>query len=1150
MTYVPDTSRSDAVLGRLTFTPEALPDPSFSAVAHPLGPRSLRILFSNPVDDSALDASSFLLSASAPAVAPAVLSTSFGDSDRRSVVLSLSGPMTYGGSYLLSAPGVRSYYGESTVATFPLTASVPDPPKAVDAVLASNGFVDVVFDRPVGPTTSAAVGVLAGYDLPPSTPFSSGQSNLSSVTWTPSIPETNVRFSISGTPTLYGPPMVSFSGVEDSYGNVSSGLVPLTVVPAQPIPFNLSAVLPARTAAAYVDSLSDGPGGPGRALLNVFFSRPMLASDILDPSKWVLYRHGPHGDQSDLAVSTLPYPLLSDLVSFCAVFSEAFNAHVRNSSLHPAYTPAVDQAALIALAADLRTVYNSHASSSEFHLVPAPSDQVSAPVPSDLAAAIVVLNQLKSRFNSHRSSSGVHVLNDADYAVASPDATTAESAAVLADELRSKILSHELSAGYHVAPDPVNAPSAPYVLRTILPLSVATLKDAVRMVEEAGSKFRSHALDGGLHLYPDDAHASLVNPSVPQTLADCQAAALTLRNAHNSHVTALEEIPLLSIRNRASASSSLSPTESVTYFAQLEVSASSSLPPYSVRSNIRAEDLSSSTSFGDLFPVRAGSSPPSVLSVQIRPGSVTIRFDKGIEYPDATRLSLRRADGSGVPVQSFSLEASTRSLFLFVTDLMEAYRWHNQPPGGAVHKELDLVNFLLDSDFPSESLSSVISSLNRLRDVYDLHSASETYHQDPDPDPVTIPYATDLASAVALAQDLSDSFRAHNLSGSVHLSPGADYLSHSLYETVSVSSGAVADGEHFVLDMDIVGSFRDARNGDVAAPASVRIPFRGSSYLSYLAAAVPRSGLLYTSSGMRLLPDSLVSFFSGPMSLGPVGPSNLISDPPLSTSGSSWTSPTSLSTVVNGMTATAYSLEAVGLRDSGGNQVGPSIPPEWLTYAILQTQALGPFDLGPSSYGSLHYGDGRPAFYVAFEAYDELHAVLLEAFPSSIPVEVFLYTFSLIPVASAGPDSSAVALAANLPRGSYVAEVTVQDPGDTGTAICSLRNRFDPVLPIGSSVRTVIGSGSPSDHILGGYAVYVQFVADAATTYVHVDPEGASLSVWVMHEGRGGTVVQSGSGSSPFVLTIATSIGDTYVFEVASTTAGPHLVTVLPSDTP
>lgn len=1158
MSYVPNTSVSDAVLGPVTFTPWAKPSPLFTMTAHVLGPMAVRVTYTDPVDDTALDPAFYTIVAlpGPPAYVPPIASVSFYDSDRKSVVVWLATSLTYRARYSLLVGGVFSYYGNTSLLAYTFTASVPDPPRAVDAVLAGNGFVDVVFDRPVGPYTIAATGVLAATGLPPDSLNSYNQASLASIPWSVTIPDNNVRFAVTGVPTLAGPPTIAFSGVKDVSYNVSNGTVALTVGSPPTLPYSFGSVLAARVVDAFVDGISDGPGGPGRALVNVFFNRPMLAADVTDPLKWTVNQQGFHPlDDTWNVAGTSPYPGLLNLLAFCTSFQSSFDGHSSQLLLHLGLIKPPDWTAVIVLAADLRAKLNAHVVSLSVHLSADIQDVVANQAPATEAQAMAVLNSVKASFDAHRVSAGKHIVPDTDYPIVSAAAVDLDTAAVLADELRSKFLSHESGTDYHIVQDSQNFPSAQYVLGQILSLPPpATLKEAARLVEEAQSKFVAHGLGTSVHPYPDTIHTGGVVPSVGQLLADVQASAQALQTAYNAHLPKWIQIPgtfPVVIRDRASSSAAVMPTDGMTYFAQLEVPADSSIPAYRLSCNIRSEDLSSTTSFLDPVTARPGFVPPRLLSVQTTPHKIVMRFDKGVDYPDLTKLSVTGRLGSRPAISATAVRPSLSSLFLFVTDLMEAYRYHNLLVGGAGHKVQDTINFLLNSEFPIPTVASVSAALNRLRDVYDRHAVSTVYHVGPDPNPVGTPYASDFDSSIALAFSISEALARHNVNVGVHLYVGADYTSHPLYDTVEVGAEGFREDEDYLLTMEVKGFFKDAKNGSMRTRSWLELPFRGKSYLPYLASVHQDDGVVYTAAGVRLVRDQLVSYFSKPMLPTETVSGGILVEPAGPVMGKSvWTGQASMSTEVAGMAGVPYSIEAVGFQDKFGNQVGRFIPPEFLLPALPQTFVLGPYTVGPGGYKSIHYRNDRPAIYFSIEAVD-YHVVLLKAISFLPFIEVYLYDQDLNEIGSA-PAGTVCELVANLQPSRYVMEVTVQNPLDVGTFTASVQARFDGSVGVEGIYKSYFGAGTVSGHVPGGYATYVSFVANAVITYVNVKAlEGGYVFVWVMSDRKNGPDVGYGSGSSPeFQIACQTSIGVTYFVEVASGNLGPHEITVRPSDFP
>ena len=1228
MAFQPDTSQSDPILGPVSFGPSAVPSPALTMTVHPAGPKTIMAEFSDPVDDSALSPGSWVLTASSsPAHVPAVESVSFYDSDRKSVVLSLAAPMTYGAGYALSAAGVYSYYGGAVLSVQAFMASVPDPPRAVDAVLAGDGLIDVIFDRPVGPYTSGAAGTMASVTSPVHHPQSFvEQADLVMVPWAPPVPETNIRFGANTWPAVVGPLAVSFTGVKDVSMNAAGGTVALSLRPSYALPYAFTSALTAQVVDAFVDSVSDGPRGPGRALISVFFNRPMLASDVTDTSKWVLSQHGVHPVADTFNVVTLTPVDLLTLITFCISFKALFNSHLQDLLFHPGYVGVQDQAPVVALALDMRARYNAHVNSpAGIHFTPTvqsatgsvtmtallgivtcvftgtsftalsvgrvltvsgaanPANNGTFPIVTFTSAtsvkisnlfgvtetavvswsevqspsgtlpdtpivsmddAILVLNKLKLRFNAHRVQTGVHVLNDPD-PVTLTDATDAITAAKLADELRSKILHHVLSSSYHMAADAANSPSAPYAVQEIIQIAYSTLADTIRFMEEAESKFRAHGLDSRLHLYSDTVNTNVV-PVQPANLPSALTAALSLKALFNLHLPDKFPVTVTAVRDRASSAMSPPPLDDMTYFAQVEVPADSRVPTYEVQCTISSEDLSSITNPLTVTVARSGSSPVEQVAVQYPESAISARFDKSVELPDLTKTSVTDPDGLRSKVSSVRVRASLQSLFLLTTDLMEAYGYHNLLTYGAGHVTLDTINYFFPSEFPIPTVASVVTSLNRLKSVYSSHAGSLSFHYFAEPGPIRSPDATDFESAVRLASEIFDSFLKHNVDVGMHSEAGAEYASRRLFDSVDVSVDGFMDGGDYLLDADMVGVLTDAKADDSVTEAHLIVPFRAKDATPYLAAMVPESGLSYTSAGIRVMPDSLRSFFTRPMLKDYVPPSHFVVSPPVGGFDDSlWTQADSLATIISGMSAIPYQADVVGLQDVFGNGVGKFIPPAWVVPVIPGTSMTGvPVTSGTPSFT---YGDGRAAAFFSLDVQED-HVVRLSVV-GTVPLEAYLYDRDMVLVAFSGASLNPV-VDVNLLRAPYMLEVTVNSPLDVDLADVTVINRFDTDVLLGTLYDGVLGTGDPSINLPGGYANYRTFVASAVTTYIHIQPGAQLTSVWVTDGVIGGSVLATGSGAVPFTVAVATVVLGTYVVEIVVPASGPDVYHVLVNNIP
>ncbi len=473
-------------------------------------------------------------------------------------------------------------------------------------------------------------------------------------------------------------------------------------------------------------------------------------------------------------------------------------------------------------------------------------------------------------------------------------------------------------------------------------------------------------------------------------------------------------IPILSIENHSSVTggTTFAAVDSRTYFAKLKVPATSSSTAYIIGASIRSEDLAYTTSPFDytgtitLMPLN---SPPRVLSALVDDNALSLRFDKGIGFPDSTTLSVKGISnpligsidavtnnggliqiqttstnglatgttvviagvegtveangrwvitasvtnprqftlvgstfvhtytGGGIVslltgtanVTSIELSSTLQSLFLVVEDLMNSFYDHNNPPYGAGHVTPDTVNFFVPSDFPVTTLASTLTALNRYRDVYYSHSQSTIYHNFADPNPVLLPYAVDIPSAVTLASALISSFTKHNANVGVHFYAGIAVFSANLLDTLVLGFEGLQNGAQYMVSTSLQNVFIDVGEGSKTKKFAVSAGFVGQAVPPYVASALTQSGLQISPTGLSFEQDSVTVWFSKPLQEIPVGtapgPSSgyitITGAPGLNVLGTSWVSNLVLSVGVSGMTASSYSLDVLGVEDQFGNSI-------------------------------------------------------------------------------------------------------------------------------------------------------------------------------------------------------------------------------------
>jgi hypothetical protein len=345
--------------------------------AHQLTSTAFRVLFGAQVTDSALDLSVYsLASLAAPGTAyvPALLSVEFYDELEDSVVLTLDAPLTTTKQYSVLVSSVDTVYGPSIVGlSASFVANVVDPPRAVGAFLSKRGEVDVLFDKPVGPFSSAATFFIADAAGGPSHAMTQSP-------WAPeSIPVTTLRLQLpAGTPTANAF-VVETSGVTDVSMNSSSETVPLTLAVRSPLPYSRADLVQLQLTDAFVTDVSSD--FLRTANVRVFFSCPVSGAGVT--GAWSVAASGAH-----------LFPDATDTVSA---------------------PPATDLPTLIALLNQLRTAFDGHVVIDQVHSAPEKVtvlDSVIAPVATDLPSAAVLLNALLLSVPSHYARPRAHLYPD------------------------------------------------------------------------------------------------------------------------------------------------------------------------------------------------------------------------------------------------------------------------------------------------------------------------------------------------------------------------------------------------------------------------------------------------------------------------------------------------------------------------------------------------------------------------------------------------------------------------------------------------------------------------------------------------------------------------------------------------------------------
>lgn len=386
----------------------------------------------------------------------------------------------------------------------------------------------------------------------------------------------------------------------------------------------------------------------------------------------------------------------------------------------PVPTVAASTAGLVSLVNEFKADFNSHRTQAGVHFVNDAVNVIAAPDASDLATAIVLVNESKARFNDHLTEPTVHV-PDGTGAVSLPDATDLPSAVTLANALRSSYSEHVGTGDFHVTDDLTNTVTAPDA--TDLP-TLAVLAESVRKALEA------HAGSGVFHLVSD-----LLNASVSGRVAGLGFGTV---EGLASVVADFPANPGDQIRFLEGPNSGATRPVSTVIPGGFLVA-----PPYPV-------DDASGSSFA-----RIVSGSPS-LSLATAVGLTNQLRSSLLSHLDATGVHPTDDPGSySIPGESYDLPTAVA----LANALKAAVNAHLT--GETVHSQTDSVN-VISATAVQDPLASSVAVLNLLRSAYLGHVSSPRVHvADDDQNVVLTAEATDLASAVALANSFKSEFNDH-----------------------------------------------------------------------------------------------------------------------------------------------------------------------------------------------------------------------------------------------------------------------------------------------------------------------------------------------------------------------------------------------------
>lgn len=896
----------------------------FISRAHFLDSRTVRFIFPLPVtEETALLASSYLVEmVSAPGsyYLPTIHSVSFYDAERVSVVVEFDRSFTTGVTYGFTVAGVESDGGIlSNEDRIDSVATVTDPPQAIGAYLAGLQRIDVVFDRPVGPTTSSHSGSITD---------GTNTSSLSGSSWASPMADNVLRFTFSACPTANAL-FVDYANVVDGSKNPGQGRIALYLPLRSALPYSYAKLNTAQITDAYVDY---SVPALGYSYLNVHFAHAMLPG-IESLGFWQVTRVGSHvGDDSANNVGAPPATDISSLVILAGALQGVFNAHLGRDGIHVGGPVKVlSEGAVIAAVNDLSRMLDIHVLDNQAH-ISSDSSSASFLTPAHtLEQAGVNLGVLIQKFNQHRSST-VHTVPDSDYDFLGSYVGThgLESIAAWADDLRWKLRLHALTSSYHPAIHPVVPQVPPCSPRVEVQSPTFDLIQSILVVNEMGEKYAAHVSSDKVHPFFDDVNVvSVFTPTVDVNA--CIARANVLLAAFDGHTQTDYSAGLQSVTSFVSDPGFI--PDGMGHFARLRISSISPAPitikiaygaQFSFVGNPGSNSVSTSD-FSGVIVARTARDVSRITSVATDRKTHSVAFDKQTQS-SSYRASL---DGSPVPV-SVVYSSSIRSLSIFAASLADKHTAHlATPPTGSTHSVQDLLNGIPGNQYPSYTLASVASTLNYIRQAFNTHVSDKSYHLASISDrAVLVPSATDLDSCMVLARALDKAIESHVDDGSVHSAPGVRVDLSKLTDTIVFRFRGLKDGGAYSVQSDgsCLIQLRDGVRSEVhfGFPSS----FVGRESPPHLASVVAEPGLkVRFPSGFPILgPDTVRFFFSRPMSLEPVVASTQISvtgPAGIEMKNPTWESPQSMKSEVLHISTGSYSVGVSGMTDAFGNTVAP-----------------------------------------------------------------------------------------------------------------------------------------------------------------------------------------------------------------------------------
>lgn len=328
----------------------------------------------------------------------------FTDTQHRTVRVHFATNFT-AGSYNVTISGVGDFEGrvvESVPRPFTIIASRTI--FATSAKFSANKCIDVTFDQPVNPYTTAPSFLLLNE--------TGNAQTLTVVSWSGlGLPANVIRLSTGSVSSSFSFKRltVNYTAVRDSSNNTNDGLIPIAFEnPTSATTFG-GLVSISATEAFLLDRWMEH----NLSVVRVYFNGALKAADVLNTGKWTITTTCGH-TAADSAGSAITASVASDLATLTALVLDMESkvyTHFRRANIHlnvpsKLTTPSGGYSTLADTLLHLNSLsiaYNAHVKSESAHAVADGASLVTLPAATNLSTGIALANAIRASYTTHRS---------------------------------------------------------------------------------------------------------------------------------------------------------------------------------------------------------------------------------------------------------------------------------------------------------------------------------------------------------------------------------------------------------------------------------------------------------------------------------------------------------------------------------------------------------------------------------------------------------------------------------------------------------------------------------------------------------------------------------------------------------------------------